>query len=252
MNIKFTPVDLSEIKPELLKNIESYHHPIDSYYEDHVIESRHYRIVIETTTSGYISIFDNKMLTQFHLDKFNCLAGEVFMELLSNKRIAEMYVSTSDSQLLVLALDNQKGIDVQDYVFQVDVPNVCIPEFTIKTAESIDKELILMNHDGFFQNIEDNLARKELYICRNEDIPVSFGIIEKSKLNENYASIGMFVVKSERGRGYGSMTIIRLIEMCQKNRVIPVAGCFSKNEYSKKALLKAGMYSNMRLLKIKV
>jgi len=252
MRIEFPVVDLDDIRPSLLKNLESYQHPIDSYYEDHIIESKHYKAVIDGIESGYVSIFDAAMLTQFYLDRHQSMAGAVFKELARSGMIKEAYVSTSDRQLLVLAMDNEKSVDVQDFVFCVDEPNACMSSFVLRRAEPQDEDAVRLHHDGFFQNLEANIAGKELFIGRDKDKLVSFGIIEKSKLYDDIASIGMFVLKDERGNGYGAMTIIRLIELCRRNAVTPVAGCFSKNAFSRNALAKAGMYSHMRLLRIQV
>ena len=80
---------------------------------------------------------------------------------------------------------------------------------------------------------------------------VSFGIIEKSKLFEGQASLGMFVIREQRGRHYGSYTIRELMRLCRSQQIVPNAGCFARNEFSRNALSHAGMISNTRLLKVK-
>jgi RimJ/RimL family protein N-acetyltransferase len=64
------------------------------------------------------------------------------------------------------------------------------------------------------------------------------------------ASLGMFVVKEQRGKHYGSNMIRALIEFCLTKNITPVAGCFAKNEFSRNALSRAGMVSHARLLKV--
>jgi len=62
----------------------------------------------------------------------------------------------------------------------------------------------------------------------------------------------MFVLKKERGKGYGALTLINLIKQCKHVNIRPIAGCFAKNKYSVNALKKAGMISMSRLFKIKL
>ena len=109
-----------QMKQEIWANLAAYAEPIDSYYEDHVIESTHFEILLDNKKCGYYSVFEEKLLTQFSLDqKLYALAQEIFREVLEKSGVKEIYLSTSDKLLLLSALDEQKGVVVQDYVFQV-------------------------------------------------------------------------------------------------------------------------------------
>jgi GNAT superfamily N-acetyltransferase len=253
LKIELVETSFDEIKTEIVSNIISYSEPIDSYYEDHIIESTHYRISIDTVICGYTSVFSNTMMTQFTLKEiFLPKAREVFSQVLRLTGVSEIYLSTSDSLLLVMALDNCSAMDVQDYVFQMGNTLCCNSGFQVQKAELKDAGLVEAKHEGFFPSVQEKIAREELFIGRDGDDVVSFGVIENSKLLDDHASLGMFVVKEERGKGYGSMTIARLIDLCLHKGITPVAGCFSKNGYSVNALFNAGMYSKARLLKIKI
>ena len=119
-------------------------------------------------------------------------------------------------------------------------------------AEETDIPGIRNTDGGFFKNLENNIKNGELFIGRDGENIVSYGIIEKSRLFSDLASIGMFVLGNERGKGYGALTLINLIHQCQDSGIRPIAGCFVKNQYSVFALKKAGMISFNRLLKISV
>ncbi|SLM17357.1 putative GCN5-related N-acetyltransferase [uncultured spirochete] len=251
MKIDLVDVRFEDIKKDIILNITSYSSLIDSYYEDHVIESKHYKISVDNEMYGYLSIFDEKMLTQYRLlERYLPLANKVFEELINKNIFSEIYVSTSDKNLLTVALDYYKTIDVQDYVFQESQINQCDINFVLKKALKEDKELIVENSNNFFKFVDKNIDCGELYIGRYKEELVSFGIIENSKLYKSVASIGIFTIEKERGKNYGAMTIIRLVEECHRIKIEPIAGCFSKNKYSRNAAFKAGMYSNTRLLKI--
>ena len=189
----------------------------------------------------------------FSLDEaYKSHAGEIFQSLLQQLTPQEAYVSTSDPFFLSCSFDHQKSILVQDWVFQA--PTQFSPTaagFSLTPASLDDQELIRQKDEGFFQNLNDNLQRGEIFLGKMDGQVVSFGIIEKSKLLSDQASLGMFVIREQRGRHFGSCTIRELIRVCQSQRIIPVAGCFARNEFSRNALSHAGMVSDTRLLKVK-
>ena len=250
MQILFSKIAFEDNKSCIKSNLILYNNPIDSYYEDHIIESCHYLIRIDNVIAGYVSVFENGMVTQFSLrDEYLSMESEIFNAAKSELALKTIYVSTCDNTLLRMALENQKTFEVQDYVFHfqkaVEVPS----DFTIRKANISDITSIRENHDGFFQNLEQNIDKGEIYLGYSGPPIVSYGIIEKSKLFDDWASIGMFVVKNERGKAYGSYMVKRLVEKCLENNVVPIAGCFSKNTHSKNALCSAGTCSTNWLLK---
>ena len=84
---------------------------------------------------------------------------------------------------------------------------------------------------------------------RDEE-PVGFGILVKSMLYEDVASIGMYTIERLRRVGVGTATIAMLIAECRRRSLRPVAGCWYYNHRSRQTLQRAGMYSPTRLLKV--
>lgn len=253
MEIEFNKVPLNNIRSEIIKNLETYIYPVDSYYEDHVIESDHFGIYINKEKVGYASVFGQTMLTQFALqDSVFPQANFIFEELIKSQGIFEIYVSTSDQLLLLMALDHFVQIDVQDLVFTAGMPQICPGTFKLEKAQEIDIPLISAKHEGFFPAIDEKITRQELFIGYMADQVVSFGIIEASKLFPNLSSLGMFVISDMRGKGFGVMTVSKLMELCKQNGIEPIAGCFAKNQNSANALRKAGMVPKSRLLKVQL
>ncbi len=253
MTIEIVEESYEQIKKDILLNIASYSEPIDSYYEDHIIDSRHYVMLMESERCGYFSVFQNEMLTQFSLyEKFWVKAQEIFREILAKSQVKEIYLSTSDKLLLLMALDEQKGTIAQDMVFQEGIEIKRSARFFIRKAEKKDIPQIKNTDGGFFKNLEKNIENEELFIGVDDKKVVSYGIIEKSRMFDDLASIGMFVLKEERGKGYGAFTIDNLIRECKSLAIKPIAGCFSANQYSVNALKKAGMVSRSHLLKVKI
>jgi hypothetical protein len=253
MIIEIIEKSYEQNKKDILLNIASYSDPIDSYYEDHIIDSKHYEIHMGNKKCGYFSVFQNELLTQFSLyESFLINAQEIFREILSKSQVKEIYLSTSDKLLLLMALDEQKRTIVQDLIFQEGSEIDSGTRFFIKKSENKDIPYIKKTDEGFFRNLEKNIENGELFIGFDGNKIVSYGIIENSKMFDDLASIGMFVLKNERGKGYGACTISELIVRCRNANIRPIAGCFAKNKYSVNALKKAGMISKTRLLKVKI
>jgi hypothetical protein len=241
------------MKLDIQANLASYSEPIDSYYEDHIIESKHFEIMVNHEKYGYYSVFENKMLTQFMInEKYISRAQEIFQQVLDKSGVEEIYLSTSDKVLLLMALDKQKEVIVQDYVFQVNDEIESKNEFVLTKALEKDIPMVRETAGEFFVNLENNVKSEELFIGMDGNEVVSYGIIEKSKIFNDLASMGMYVIDKKRGNGYGALTLINLIRQCQNAAIRPIAGCFVKNQYSANALKNAGMISMNRLLKIKV
>lgn len=54
--MKFVKTTLNEIKPLIHENLEKNKVTVDSFWEQHVIESNHYAITDEQESVGYFSI----------------------------------------------------------------------------------------------------------------------------------------------------------------------------------------------------
>jgi len=252
MTVELQEVPLEDIKDAIAANLRSYGAPVDSYYEDHVLESKQYRIIADSAIRGYASVFSGSMITQFSLDGEGVRrAPEIFDRVAGLGLFSEMYVPTADPLFLALALDNASAVEAQDFVFQASA-DVMRPAagFALRKAVAGDKDFIKARDDDFFKNADRNIADGELHIGEQDGEPVSFGIVERSKLLDGVASLGMFVIGAHRGRNFGAMTIAALIGACAGAGITPVAGCFAKNLHSRAALEKAGMYSVTRLLKV--
>jgi RimJ/RimL family protein N-acetyltransferase len=153
---------------------------------------------------------------------------------------------------LISALEHQKKIEVQDWIFHFCNGAKEDNKTKVRKAEVDDFSKIREYDEGFFQNLERNITNGELFISENEGSIQAFGIIEKSKIWSNVASLGMFVPNDKRGNGYGSEMIKSLALICEGMSIISIAGCFSKNAKSISALKRAGMISTNRLLKVEI
>ena len=249
---KCTFSQLEELTNEYLSSLVS---PMDSFLEDHIIESEHFLIAIDDNKAGYFSIHNQELLTQFYINKdYRHLGQEIFFKVKKMQNIYYAFVSTSDEFFLSHALDEYKSMEKQAYFFK-DLKVLSQKEkidnsLSIKAAESSDIDDILKGSGDFFDNVNESILNEEIYIIRKEDSIAGFGIIEKGTLMKGYASIGMYTIEGFRRMGIGRNILLMLKEIVYKNHMKPIAGCWYYNHNSKKTLESAGMYSDTRLLKI--
>lgn len=255
MNIKIIKCDFEKIKESLLRNISHMRSPIDSFLEEHILKSNHYEILLDLTQIGYFSIYKKHLLTQFYVDKsYIYLAQEIFDKVRRYEQVEKAFVYTADEFFLSHAIDYSKKIECQAYFFQDSELAISedkvLTNFNLRVATEKDVELILEKTGDFFDDVVDDVKRQEIFIGYLEDEIVSFGIIEKSELYNNIASIGMYTVSQHRQAGIGRNTLLRMKAICYENGLTPIAGCWYYNHNSKKTLQSAGMFSQTRLLVI--
>ena len=254
MNLRFAPVELSEIRDEVIDHLASLPAAIDSYLEDHILASNHFRIVIDGENAGFASIHGGKLITQFALsDACKRYGQPVFLQLRRLEEVQSAYVPTCDGFFLAHALDDYRQLAKQAYFFAANAgatPPDSACSCTLRLADGNDAEFIREQTGEFFDPLERHLGAGEIFLTLRDEEAVGFGIMAKSALFDDVASIGMFTIEQFRGSGVGSATISLLAQACRDQGIRPVAGCWYYNHFSKKTLERAGMFSATRLLKI--
>jgi RimJ/RimL family protein N-acetyltransferase len=251
----FIKCTLEDIKDMVLQYAQSLSSPIDSFLEDHILESEHFMVMIDDEKAGYFSIFKNDLLTQFYMEtKYRALGQKIFFKIKRMNFLQNAFVPTCDEFFMAHALDEYRSIERQAYFFQ-DIQNPINEEegdseLTLRLATVEDKEDILKYSGDFFDVAEKSIAKEQIYIAVKGDKIVGFGNVEKGRVLKNYISIGMFTVEEYRQKGIGTSILLALKDMVYREGKIPIAGCWYYNHQSKKTLEKAGMYSATRLLKV--
>lgn len=256
MTQTFTKCTLQTITDMLDRYTQTLSSPIDSFIEEHILESEHFLIMLGGEKIGYFSIHKHSLLTQFYLEKaYRHLAQPIFFQVKRMQHVTRAFVPTCDEFFLSHALDEYREVERQAYFFQ-DMQHP-VPEekrnseITLKLADLSDKEDILTNGQGFYdEKLDDHLANERIYIAKWKGATVGFGIIENGIILKDYASIGMQTVESYRQQGVGRNILLLLKEIVYSQQRIPIAGCWYYNHFSRRTLESAGMYTQTRLLQI--
>ncbi len=254
MNAHFTPVPFAEIEQDVRRHLAALPAPIDSFLEDHILASAHYRIVVAGESAGFASIHEERLITQFALaESYQRVAQPLLARLRRLEQVRRAFVPTCDELFLAHALDDAREVAKQAYFFRTgrDIPTPTAPDrFALRLAEPGDADLIRTESGEFFTPLERHIAARELFVTARDDEIVGFGLLIASALYAAVASIGMYTIARYRREGVGTATIASLIAECRRRGLRPVAGCGYYNHGSKRTLERAGMFSPTRLLTI--
>jgi hypothetical protein len=252
LEFAFKSVEFAAIRDEVRAQLASLPNAVDSYMEEHILGSNHYRIVIDGKNAGFASIHGESLITQFAVARpFRQHGQSLFARLRRTESVQAAYVPTCDEFYLSHALDDYRVLNRQAYFFAArDEPVATPAEFRLEPATLRDVDLIRAESDDFLEPVETRIGREEVFKTLRGDELVGFGVREVSAIYDDVASIGMFTLKKRRASGIGTVTIALLIADTRRTGRRPVAGCWYYNHASKRTLERGGLVTATRLLKI--
>ena len=249
-----TPIGYDAVEQALEHHIAQLSSPVDSYYEMHLLKSEFFELSIEGTIAGLAGVYDKQLMTLFIVNQSHGrFSQQLFQEAKRLREVTSAYVPTSDELYLSHALEVSKTISQQAYFFKRGATQqapLADADFELVLAADSDFETIAADTADFFDALKLQIDNKEIWIGKMTGIVVSYGIIEKSRIQKNTASIGMIVCENERKKGYGTKTLKALQSYCLSQGIEPIAGCWYYNHQSKKTIEASGLISQTRLLKI--
>lgn len=252
MNLTIKPVAFDDIRRQVKQHLNALPSAIDSFLEDHILESVHYQIFISDEEAGFTSIHKGSLITQFSLfSEFRKYGQDIFAKVKKHEEVQAAFVPTCNEFFLSHALDDYRQLNKQAYFFSApaDLPEHS-SSYILQEATKNDIELVKQGSGDFFGVAQKYIDKQELFLVLLEHNVVGFGLVNKSVLLEAVASIGMFVIERFRNQGVGTATLQLLVNECKRQKLRPVAGCWYYNHLSKKTLERAGLFSQTRLLKI--
>src|SRR5215208_5308857 len=118
METHFAPVAFPEIRDAARQHLRALPSAIDSFLEDHIPASNHYRIVVARETAGFASIHEERLMTQFALaEPYRPYGQTLFGELRRMEQVRSAFVPTCDEFFLAHALDEYRQLAKQAYFF---------------------------------------------------------------------------------------------------------------------------------------
>lgn len=247
----------NDIKNDVTSYYENNNITVDSYWEDHVLGSNHYKIAWADETVGFFSIYGKTKITLFHMeDKYANYGQEVFAKIKQYEQVTHAFLPTGDEFFLSHCIDNFARFEKQAYFsiytdkplkesYQHDLEFV-----EVKTDEDI--KLLELAGDFFSEEMLKMTAEKAehyiTYLVKDNDELIGFGVIEYGRVKPSIGSAGMFVMEEKRRRGYAACILKGLQKIIEDKGLKAHSGCWYYNHNSKKSMESAGAFSKTRLI----
>jgi hypothetical protein len=238
--------------PTLASYKSSLSSPIDSFLEDHIVQSAFQRIAIEGEDAGHFAVHNDSLLTQFHLIGKHRRHGTLLLAKIRHDcNVRAAFVPTCDEFFLSHAVEDYAKLEKQACFFvEADATwpavNAAVHH---RPAIAADADAFAQMCGDFIDRYAERIANNELHAGFIGDELVALGVIERSALFPGQASIGMFTRESRRREAIGTSTIVYLRRVCHAEGKRPIAGCWYYNDLSRKTLQAAGMTTPTRLLR---
>jgi Acetyltransferase (GNAT) domain len=118
MDITFEPVQFAAIREDIARHLSALPSAIDSFLEEHILESTHYRIFVSVERAGFTSIHRGNLITQFWLQPSYKKDGQaIFQQVKKLEEVQAAFVPTCDEFFLAHALDEYRQLHKQAYFF---------------------------------------------------------------------------------------------------------------------------------------
>lgn len=258
-DIIFARCEWDEIHPLVSEYLREFKVTVDSFWEDHVIESNHYKMMLGSEIIGYFSIHGSSTIMLFNVfPLYANLSQELFVRVKKYEQVTNAMVATGDEFLLSHCFDNFTRIEKQAY-FSIytdkEIPKDKVKPVTLRLADvnnEIDIEVFKLSGDflhGEIENIRSGLDVLKIYIAELNGEIVGFGVIQYGRVLSDIASIGMFVCEEFRQQGIAAGILQGLKHISQENGCRVFSGCWYYNHNSKKSMESAGAYSKTRLIR---
>ena len=241
--------NINEVDALIKAHIKSLAYPLDSWLEDQLFNSTVYKLMYGRRCIGYAA--QKKQTLQFFYvrKKYFRYAPALLEKFVAENGIKRVFVITQDSLLCALVAEWECTKE-KHACFFTDGGRKEIPETNaiFRPAASADTRSIRKvagkffdDTSGGFSSLEERIAAGIIFVLENKKDLLGGGIIEKGLICRDYASIGMFVNRDFRGKGYAPVILVKLKEWCYQHDLKPIAGCWYYNTLSRKSLEAAGM-----------
>src|SRR5215216_1386144 len=173
MDTHFAPVAFTEIREATRQHLRALPSAIESFLEDHILASHHYRIVVVGETAGFASIHEEGLITQFALaEPYRRHGQALFRELRLMEQVRSAFVPTCDQFFLAHALDDYRQLAKQAYFFATpsDVGEAAASDrYSMRPAAIDDANFVRQESGDFFEHLERHIAAGELFVTLRDE-----------------------------------------------------------------------------------
>ncbi|GHO65197.1 hypothetical protein KSC_040890 [Ktedonobacter sp. SOSP1-52] len=262
--MRFTRLDHFEIIQQLRSDyLHTLLAPMDGMWESVIIaEATFWEIQDQERHAGHFCLDSSNNLLRFYLIKeYQAQAQEIFQKIVSTYELQYAITSTIEPLYFALCLDFQKSITPQSYLFRdhkyIKATDDLFAQPFRKAEKSEFNALVSFyqeNAEGPGEWIEpflhERLDREELFVGFSQHTLIATGECIPSQRQPPYADLGMVVAQPYRGRGLGRSVLLHLKEYCYEVGWKPICSCTVNNHASKKAIERAGFFSEQRMVKV--
>lgn len=257
--INFINCQWSEISSFVSDYLIDYRITVESYWEDHILESKHYKMILNNDIIGYFSIHGGSTIMLFHVfSEYANVSQELFLQVKKYESVTGAMVVTGDEFFLSHCFDSFSRIEKQAY-FSIytdkEIELYKKKPITLRLADinnEKDVETFKLSGDfldGEVQNIRNGLDELKIYIAQIDNNIVGFGVIQYGRILKNIASIGMFVREEYRQQAIAANILQGLKSIANEKGCSAFSGCWYYNHNSKKSMESAGAYSKTRMVR---
>ena len=159
---------------------------VESFWEDHVLQSNHYKMMICDIIVGYFSIHNNDTITMFNVFlPYANQSQELFARVKKYENITNAMVPTSDEFFISHCFDNFIKIEKQAYFSiytEKTIPTERKKQLNLRLAD-VDKDCEILKLSGDFlddiiKQVRNGANHINVYIAEYNDNVVGFGVVD--------------------------------------------------------------------------
>lgn len=254
---RILPCEWEEIHPFVERYLKDNRITVESFWEDHVMESNYYKVMCDDQMAGYFAIQDEETLVLFHIfDQYSDQSQALFARAKVYENVTNAMVATGDEYFLSHCIDSFSRIEKQAYFSiytEKDIPVERQKKLSLRLADvEADLDTLKLSGDfldGEIDKLREGVEHLQVYIVTCEGETIGFGVVEYGRVVRDIASIGMYVREQYRRQGFAANILRELKALVQGKGYRAFSGCWYYNHNSKKSMESAGAYSKSRLIR---
>ncbi len=248
--MKFIESTLADNKDYYLRYHCELHGGFDDFFEEIILESKHYLIRDSNQSIGGFAITKEGKLSCLFIIPEKCeIYEEVLDKVLQYDMVQGITTVSNDTRMITEVIKRNYKLVKQAYNFHFIDKNV-ESELIMKQALPEDLSSIELLFKDFLTDYKVKIHSGNLYLGYYNGEIISMGNMNPHTLNKNVVSLGLIVKESERGKGFGVQTMKSLIIEAQRRNACIQAGCWFYHHASKRALLNAGMSISGMIIRV--